>query len=205
MSRQISALDAFISPTYPFVLAPPDPFPLRPSLLTPLSLSRSLFLWYRRTPPSLTHSVSLFLQPQSFPFSYLVLFIPGEKPPATSIGFTDGPSTSFASPAFSTPPSCRLPFLPSRSCSSCISSLSFLIRAKRFGFSLSFSLSSWRHFLHQPEQTPRPTSPVANICSHLLAYWGLRRRPAAANEIRSQQHVGVLAVPSVKPMLLEID
>lgn len=202
MSRQISALDAFISPTYPFVLATPDLLPLRPShpFIT-ISFSFPLISSYT----SLAHSVFLFLQPQSFPFSYLVLFIPGEKPPATSIGFTDGPSTSFASPAFSIPSLLRLPFLPSRSCSSCISSLSFLIRAKRFGFSLSFSLSSRRHFLHQPEQTPRPTSPVANICSHLSAYWGLRRRPVAANEIRSQQHVGVLAVPSVKPMLLEID
>lgn len=204
MSRQISALDAFISPTYPFVLAPPPP------TLSPPPFSSHPFITISFSFPlisphtSLTHSVSLFLQPQSFPFSYLVLFIPGEKPPATSIGFTDGPSTSFASPAFSTPPSFRLPFLPSRSCSPCISSLSFLIRAKRFGFSLSFSLSFRRHFLHQPEQTPRPTSPVANICSHLSAYWGLRRRPAVANEIRSQP-VGVLAVPSVKPMLLEVN
>lgn len=123
---------------------------------------------------SLARSVSLFfLQPQSFPFSYLVLFIPGEKPPATSVGFTDGPSTSFASPAFSVPPSFRLLFLPSRSRSLRISSLSFLIRAKRFGFSVSFSLSSRRRFLHQPEQTPSP--PYFTARQYLLPSFGLLR------------------------------
>jgi len=135
VSRQISALDAFTSPTYPFVLTPPSPHPF---------ITISFFFPFLSLRTSLVYSFSLsfFLQPQSFPFSYLVLFIPGEKPPATSVGFTDGPSTSFASPAFSTPPSFRQRFLLSRSRSLHISSLSFLIRAKRFGFSVSFSLSS---------------------------------------------------------------
>jgi hypothetical protein len=108
VSRQISALDAFTSPTYPFVLALPVPSTLPPSPRTPLSpLFFSSPLRYLRAPlPPVSLSLSLslsrsFLQPQSFPFSYLVLFIPGEKPPATTVGFSDGPSTSFASPASS--------------------------------------------------------------------------------------------------------
>lgn len=131
MSRQISALDAFTSPTYPFVLIPPSPHPF-------ITISFSSSLLSLRT--SLARSL-FFLPPQSFPFSYLVFFIPGEKPPATSVGFTDGPSTSFASPTFSIPSLVSPAILLSRSRSLRISSLSFLIRAKRFGFSVSFSLS----------------------------------------------------------------
>jgi len=176
VSRQISALDAFTSPTYPFVLTPPSSHPF---------ITISFFFLFLSLHTSLVYSFSLsfFLQPQSFPFSYLVLFIPGEKPPATSVGFTDGPSTSFASPAFSTPPSFCRPFLLSRSRSLHISSLSFLIRAKRFGFSVSFSLSSWRRFLHQPEQTPA----LLAARQYLFPSFGLLRAAEAARSSQRNQ------------------
>lgn len=183
MSRQISALDAFTSPTYPFVLTPPSPPPF-------ITISFSFPLLSLRTFLACSLSPSLFT---ATVFSFL-LSSPLYPRRETSChfrwlhrrSFNFFRVTSILHPSFVSP--ALLTLSPSRSLR--ISSLSFLIRAKRFGFSVSFSLSSRRRFLHQPEQTPRPTLPPANICSHLSAYWGLRRRPAAANEIRSQQPVG---------------
>lgn len=146
MSRQISALDAFTSPTYPFVLIPPSPHPF-------ITISFSFSLLSSRT--SLAHSLSLsFFTATVFSFLLSSLLYPRRE---TSChfrwlhrrSFNFFRVTSILHPSLVSPA-----FLLFRSRSLRISSLSFLIRAKRFGFSVSFSLSFWRRFLHQPEQTP---------------------------------------------------
>lgn len=143
MSRQISALDAFTSPTYPFVLTPPSPhsfitisfsFPLL-SLHTSLAYSRSLSFFTATVFSFLLSSPLYPRRETSCHFRWL-----------HRRSFNFFRVTSILYPSL-----VSLAFL---TLSLRISSLSFLIRAKRFGFSVSFSLSFRRRFLHQPEQTP---------------------------------------------------
>lgn len=171
MSRQISALDAFTSPTYPFVPTPSSPHPFinisfcLPPIASLAHLFRSLVLSFFFTATVFSFLLSSPLYPK--------------RETSCHLRWLHQRSFNFfrVTSILSTLPSFRQPFLPSRSRSLRISSLSFVIRAKRFGFSVSFSLSPRRCFLHPPEQTPRSTLPPANICSHLSAYWSCRGRP----------------------------